>query len=72
MKNLIKKFSSRKFLIAVSGVASGLVLIVSGNVTEGVTAIVASVVAYLAAEGYIDAKAIKLTQNEECTMNNAE
>lgn len=59
MKKLIEKFSSRKFLIAVSGVASGLVLIVSGNVTEGVTAIVASVVAYLAAEGYIDAKAVK-------------
>ena len=68
MKNLIKKFSSRKFLIAVSGVVSGILLIWSGSVTEGATAIVASVVAYLAAEGYIDAKAVaeKLkTQSEE-------
>ena len=51
MESVLKKVSSRKFLVAVSGVVSGIVLIVGGNTTEGVTAIVTSVVAYLAAEG---------------------
>ena len=59
MENVLKKVSSRKFLVAVSGVVSGIVLIVSGNTTEGVTAIVTSVVAYLAAEGLVDMAAVK-------------
>ena len=59
MKNLKKKLSSRKFLVAVSGIVSGIVLIASGNATEGMGAIIASVVGYLVAEGYVDAKAIK-------------
>ena len=54
MESVLKKVSSRKFLVAVSGVVSGIVLIVGGNTTEGVTAIVTSVVAYLAAEGLVD------------------
>ena len=45
MKEFLRKVGSRKFLVAVTGVVSGIVLIVGGNVTEGVTAIVASVVA---------------------------
>ncbi|MBQ4151204.1 MAG: hypothetical protein IJC81_05320 [Clostridia bacterium] len=59
MKNLKSKFTSRKFLVAASGVVSGIVLIASGNATEGASAIVASVLGYLIAEGYIDAKAVK-------------
>ena len=59
MKNLKTKLTSRKFLIAVSGVISGIVLVASGNATEGMGAIVASVLGYLVAEGYIDGKAVK-------------
>ncbi len=59
MKELLRKVGSRKFLVAVTGVVSGIVLIVGGNVTEGVTAVVASVVAYLAAEGIVDMAAVK-------------
>lgn len=59
MKSALKKVSSRKFLVAVSGVVSGIVLIAGGNTTEGVTAIVTSVVAYLAAEGLVDMAAVK-------------
>ena len=59
MESALKKVSSRKFLVAVSGVVSGIVLIAGGNTTEGVTAIVTSVVAYLAAEGLVDMAAVK-------------
>lgn len=58
MKTFLKKISSRKFIVSVSGIISGIVLIASGSTVEGVTAVIASVVAYLIAEGYIDAKAV--------------
>lgn len=61
MQNLKTKLTSRKFLIAAAGVVSGIVLIANGNVTEGVTSIIASVVAYLAAEGLVDMAAVKKT-----------
>lgn len=57
--NLKSKFTSRKFLVAVAGVISGVVLIVNGSTTEGMTTIVASVVAYLAAEGIVDFAGVK-------------
>ena len=59
MNSVLKKVSSRKFLVAVSGIVGGIVLICGGNTTEGVTAIVSSVVAYLAAEGLVDMAAVK-------------
>ena len=55
----LTKFTSRKFLVAVAGVISGIVLIANGSTNEGVTTIVASVVAYLAAEGLIDFAGVK-------------
>ena len=58
------KVTSRKFLVAVAGILSGIALIASGNAEEGVTAIVSSVVAYMIAEGFIDAVAVK-TKKEE-------
>ncbi len=61
MKDLKTKLTSRKFLIALAGVISGVVLLANGNTTEGVTSIVASVVAYLAAEGLVDMAAVKST-----------
>ena len=59
MESVLKKVSSRKFIVAVSGVVSGIVLVANGSSTEGVTAIVTSVVAYLAAEGLVDMAAVK-------------
>ena len=59
MESVLKKVSSRKFIVAVRGVVSGIVLVVNGSTTEGVTAIVTSVVAYLAAEGLVDMAAVK-------------
>lgn len=63
MKAFLKKLTSRKFIVSVSGIISGIVLIASGSTTEGVTAVIASVVAYLIAEGYIDAKAVDVLDN---------
>lgn len=59
MNSVLKKVSSRKFIVAVSGIIGGIVLIGGGNTTEGVTAIISSVVAYLAAEGLVDMAAVK-------------
>lgn len=61
-----EKLTSRKFLVAVAGIVSGIALIAGGSVNEGVTAIVASVVAYLAAEGIIDLAAVRnFTEDSE-------
>lgn len=51
MKN---KLTSRKFLTALTGLITGIFLIIMGDVTEGVTAVVSAVVAYCIAEGYVD------------------
>ena len=61
MNAFLKKLTSRKFLVAVAGIVSGVVLIVNGGTTEGVSAVIASVIGYLVAEGYVDAKAVKAT-----------
>ena len=59
MNNLKTKLTSRKFLVAVAGIVSGVVLIAGGSTAEGATMIATSVVAYLAAEGIIDMAAVK-------------
>lgn len=59
MDMLKTKLTSRKFLVAVAGIVSGIALVAGGSVNEGVTAIVASTVAYLAAEGLIDLAAVR-------------
>ncbi|MBP5245674.1 MAG: hypothetical protein J6036_04385 [Clostridia bacterium] len=56
MKKYLKKFTSRKFLALLAGFTAGIYMISCGNTAEGTTAIVASVVSYLASEGLIDAK----------------
>jgi hypothetical protein len=54
-----EKLASRKLWVAVMGVVTGVCVIVSGNMTEGVATVIASVLGYIMAEGYIDAKAVK-------------
>ena len=53
MKN---KLTSRKFITALTGIITGILLIIGGNVTEGTTTLVSAVVAYCIAEGYVDGK----------------
>lgn len=54
-----KKFTSRKFIACAAGIITGIAVIINGSTVEGITAVISSVVAYLIAEGYIDAKAVK-------------
>ena len=61
MNNLKSKLTSRKFLLALSGVITGIMLIASGNTTEGTTALVTAIITYLISEGYIDAQAVNNT-----------
>lgn len=57
----MNKFTSRKFLASVAGVLTGIALIVSGNIIEGASAVITSIVAYIVAEGYVDGKAVQNT-----------
>lgn len=51
----MSKFTSRKFIAMVAGILTGIGVILTGGTVEGLTAVIASVITYLAAEGYIDA-----------------
>ena len=55
---MANKLASRKLWVALIGVVTGVILIISGNTTEGVTTMITSILGYLAAEGYIDGKAV--------------
>ncbi len=58
-EKVLKKLTSRKFLVSAAGIISGVALIAGGRKIEGVAAVIASVLGYLVAEGYVDAKAVK-------------
>lgn len=60
MKLFFSKFTSRKFITAFAGILTGVGVICTGNTLEGVVTVIASVFAYLVAEGYIDAKAVSM------------
>ena len=47
----------------IAGVLTGIGVILTGATVEGLTAVIASIVTYLAAEGYIDAN--KLCDKDE-------
>jgi hypothetical protein len=53
-----EKLTSRKLWVSIIGIISGIVLIVAGNTTEGAATLITSILGYLIAEGYIDAKAV--------------
>ncbi len=59
-----QKFTSRKFLTALSGVVTGIFLILMGDTIEGATTVVSSVVAYLVAEGIVDSRKINLEKKD--------
>lgn len=54
---MLQKLTSRKFISALVGVISGIILIINKNTTEGTSVIISSILGYMLTEGYIDAKA---------------
>ena len=64
MSEILRKLSSRKLWMAVAGIATGIAVALGADATEistvagAVTALV-SVVAYIAAEGRVDAERVK-------------
>jgi len=53
---ILTKLTSRKFLTALSAIITGIALIASGSTVEGTATVISAVIAYIAAEGIIDAK----------------
>ena len=63
MQNFLKKLTSRKFLAALAGVATGLAMVFGVDETTistvaGAVTTVASVVSYIMSEGRVDAAAV--------------
>lgn len=63
MENFWKKLTSRKFLAALAGVATGLAMVFGVDETTistvaGAVTTVASVVSYIMSEGMVDAAAV--------------
>ena len=63
MDNFLKKLTSRKFLAALAGVATGLAMVFGVDETTistvaGAVTTVASVVSYIMSEGMVDAAAV--------------
>ena len=63
MQNFLKKLTSRKFLAALAGVATGLAMVFGVDETTistvaGAVTTVASVVGYIMSEGMVDAAAV--------------
>lgn len=63
MENFLKKLTSRKFLAALAGVATGLAMVFGVDETTistvaGAVTTVASVVSYIMSEGMVDAAAV--------------
>lgn len=55
---MLQKFKSRKFLAAVSGILSGIIICINGDTLSGTAAIISSIAIYCITEGYVDAKAV--------------
>ena len=63
MQNFLKKLTSRKFLAALAGVATGLAMVFGVDETTistvaGAVTTVAGVVSYIMSEGMVDAAAV--------------
>ena len=62
---MLKKLTSRKLWMAIIGVLIGVyLLIIENNVEKGCEMIIASIIAYLGGESYIDGKFISTVANE--------
>ena len=61
MRSKLKNLLSRKFLTAIIGIITGSVTIIQGDVIVGASLIAISIIGYLIAEGYVDAKSAAAT-----------
>ena len=70
----MEKFTSRKFIVSLIGVLIGVLGMFSGQYTDGAIMVCTSIIGYLVAEGYIDAKAVQqvIKVADEVTDNLAE
>ena len=70
----MEKFTSRKFIVSLIGVLIGVLGMFSGQYTDGAIMVCTSIIGYLVAEGYIDAKAVQqvIKVADEITDNLAE
>lgn len=59
MENFKSKITSRKFIAAITGVITGICMVIGGNASEGAATVIASIIGYLAAEGYVDGNRIR-------------
>ena len=62
---MAEKLTSRKFLTALAGLITGILLIISGDTTEGTASVICAVISYCASEGYVDAKRIMLEMEKQ-------
>ena len=60
----MSKFISRKFIVTLIGVFSGILTIQQGEITAGATLIGTALFGYLIAEGYIDAQSAKSANSD--------
>jgi len=67
-KKVWNKITSRKFLAAITGIISGIVLIKTGSTSEGTALIGSSIVGYMIAEGYVDAKSAAASASAVATV----
>lgn len=76
MQNLIKKFTSRKFLTAAAGIIVGIILAfgadggAAGTIAGAAMAVI-SLVVYIITEGRVDAKAVLLAQQAAQAVGDA-
>ncbi len=69
MQTFLRKITSRKFLAAVAGVATGLAMVFGVDETvistvAGAVTTVASVVSYILSEGMVDAAAVEASKEK--------
>ena len=76
MQNLIKKFTSRKFLTAAAGIIVGIIFAFGADESAvgtiaGAAMAVISLVVYIVTEGRVDAKAVMLAQQAAQAVGDA-
>lgn len=76
MQNLIKKFTSRKFLTAAAGIIVGVIFAFGADESAvgtivGAAMAVISLVTYIITEGHVDAKAVVLAQQAAQAVGDA-
>ena len=69
-RSKLKNLLSRKFLDSLTGIITGIITITQGQVVTGASLVAVSIVSYLIAEGYVDAKAVSETAKDISSVIN--